>query len=71
MRKALIFVAVGLAVFGILTGIFWRITKPVFNIVPEANGALLAVVFGIPLALTAGIMRLVWMICYGRGGRKR
>jgi hypothetical protein len=70
MRKALIFMVIGLVVFGGFFWILWSITKPVFNVMPELNGPLLLLTFGLPLVVTAGVMRLVWAILYGRRGRK-
>jgi len=38
---------------------------------PEMNGLLLVISVGIPLVLTAGVMRLVWAICSGTRWWKR
>ena len=71
MQKVLIVVGVGAVVFGILFVFLWKITGPVFNAMPEMNGLLLVISVGIPLVLTAGVMRVVWAICSGTRWRKR
>ncbi|MGA2139707.1 MAG: hypothetical protein ABSH14_12675 [Verrucomicrobiia bacterium] len=71
MQKVLIVVGVGAVVFGILFIFLWRITGPVFNAMPEMNGLLLVISVGIPVVLTAGVMRLVWAICSGTRWWKR
>ena len=71
MQKVLIVVGVGAVVFGILFVFLWKITGPVFNAMPEMNGLLLVISVGIPLVLTAGVMRVVWAICSGTRWWKR
>jgi hypothetical protein len=71
MQKVLIVVGVGMAVFGILSVFLWRITGPVFNAMPEMKGLLLVISVGVPLVLTAGVMRVVWAICSGTRWWKR
>ena len=71
MQKVLIVVGVGAVVFGILFVFLWKITGPVFNAMPEMNGLLLVISVGLPLVLTAGVMRVVWAICSGTRWRKR
>ena len=67
----LIVVGVGAVVFGILFVFLWKITGPVFNAMPEMNGLLLVISVGLPLVLTAGVMRVVWAICSGTRWWKR
>jgi hypothetical protein len=71
MQKVLIVVGVGAVVFGILFVFLWKITGPVFNAMPEMNGLLLVISVGLPLVLTAGVMRVVWAICSGTRWWKR
>ena len=71
MQKVLIVVGVGAVVFGILSVFLWKITGPVFNAMPEMNGLVLVISVGIPLVLTAGVMRVVWAICSGTRWWKR
>ena len=71
MQKVLIVVGVGAVVFGILFVFLWKITGPVFNAMPEMNGLLLVISVGLPLVLTAGVMRVVWAICSGTHWWKR
>ena len=71
MQKVLIVAGVGMVVFGILFVVLWKITGPVFHAMPEMNGLLLVISVGLPLVLTAGVMRVVWAICSGTRWWKR
>jgi hypothetical protein len=59
--KAVLFVLVGLATFGVLFAIFLTISLPVLKIVPpEASIIVWLVVFGAPAVCTAAALRMTY-----------
>jgi len=70
MQKVLIVVGVGVVVFGVLFLFMWRITGPVFGAMPELNGLLMVITVGLPLILSAAVMRIVWTLCSRLGRAK-
>ena len=76
MLKFLILLIVGLVVYGILVGVFYGISIPVLQIsffksAPEAVRIVWTLIFGAPAVATAGILRLVYEILFGRSARRR
>jgi hypothetical protein len=63
--KPLTFILTGLIVLAVLVGIFYSISVPVLSIsimkdVPQLSWIVWMIVIGVPLVLTAQIMRMVY-----------
>lgn len=79
MPKPVILILSGLASFLILVGVFYYISIPVLHLSvfkdnPDAQRAInpifWIIIFGVPAALSAGVIRLVYDILYGRRRRR-